>query len=159
MTKLAILTGLSLVLTGCAHGPLAQTASRSCAPQATAAAEVGETIRGFFAALARDDDAAMASLTTPDFYAFEIGKRFSGPELSKLIADAHKAGRIMQWNIGTVDARVDCNLAFAAWQNDGAAGTAGKLQPRAWLESALLLREGDRWVIAFLHSTPKDPRK
>jgi hypothetical protein len=120
---------------------------------------VSETIRSFFAALAIDDHAAVKRLTTLNFYAFEIGKRYTGPELSKLIADAHKSGRTIQWNIGPVDARVDCNIAFAAWENTGAAGTAAKMQPRAWLESALLLRQDDRWVIDFLHSTPKDLRK
>jgi hypothetical protein len=132
--------------------------SESCSsPAATEA--VSETIRAFFAGLAVDDDAAVRRVTTPNFYAFEIGKRYTGPELSKLIADAHKTGRIMQWNVGLVDVRADCNLAFAAWENTGAAGTAAKLEPRAWLESAVLLRQGDGWVIGFLHSTPKDRRK
>lgn len=131
---------------------------RSCATAADSQ-QVSQTIRAFFAALAIDDDAAVGRLTTPSFYAYDIGKRFTGPELSKLIADAHKSGRILQWNIGPVDARIDCNMAFAAWENHGAAGTAEKLEPRAWLESALLVRSGDRWLIEFLHSTPMDRRK
>jgi hypothetical protein len=116
-------------------------------------------VRSFFAALAVDDDATVRRLTTTSFYAFELGMRVTGPELSKLVADAHKSGRIIQWNIGPLDAWVDCNIAFAAWQNTGAAGTTGKMEPRAWLESALLLRQGDRWVVEFLHSNPRDPRK
>ena len=136
-----------------------RSASRQPCSSAAATAEVSDTVRSFFAALTIDDDAALKRLTTPDFYAFEIGKRFTGPELAKLVADAHRSGRVMQWNIGPVDARIDCNLAFAAWENTGATGTGEKLEPRGWLESALLLRQGDRWIIAFLHSTPKDPRK
>jgi hypothetical protein len=139
-------------------GPTALASARLCSSPASAE-QVSETIRSFFAALTIDDDAAVRRLTTPNFYAFEIGKRLTGPELSKIIADAHKSGRTIQWNIGPVDAHVDCNIAFAAWENTGAAGTAAKMEPRAWLESALLLRQGDRWVIQFLHSTPKDPRK
>jgi hypothetical protein len=142
-----------------AVGPVAPLAASrpSCASPA-ATQEAAATIRAFFAALAVDDEASVRRLTTPNFYAFEVGKRFTGPELSKLIAETHRAGRILQWNVGPVDARVDCNMAFAAWENTGAAGTAGKMQPRNWLESALLLRQGDRWVIDVLHSTPKDPR-
>ena len=142
-----------------------QSAAASAAPAAKACsspavrAEVSATIRAFFAALAVDDDAKLRRLTTPDFYAFEVGKRFTGPELFKLIAETHKSGRTIQWNIGEVDARTDCRLAFAAWENVGAAGPAGKLEPRSWLESAMLVRQGGRWAIAFLHSTPKDPRK
>ena len=121
--------------------------------------EVAATIRAFYAALAIDDDAALARVTTPNFYAFEIGKRFTRAELSKAIADAHASGRILQWNVGQVDARVDCNIAFAAWENTGASGPATKLEPRAWLESAVLLRQGGGWAIDFLHSSPKDQRK
>lgn len=136
----------------------ARSPARSCSTPA-AAQEIADTIRAFFLALSKDDEAALRNFTTPDFYAYEIGKRYTGPELSKMILDARKAGRILQWNIGQVDARVDCQLAFAAWENTGAAGTAGQMQPRAWLESALLVRDGKRWLIRFLHSTPKDPRK
>lgn len=150
------------LLTSCqSAAPMANAttlaSSRSCS-SAAAAQKVSETIRAFFAALAVDDDAAVKRLTTPSFYAYEVGKRMTGSELSKLIADAHKSGRIIQWNIGALDARVDCNIAFAAWENTGVAGTAAKMEPRRWLESALLLRQGDRWVIDFLHSTPRDPR-
>ena len=123
-----------------------------------AAEDVSVTIRSFFEALARDDHAAVGRLTTPGFYAFEVGKRYTGPELSRLIANAHQSGRVMQWNIGPIDARIDCTIAFAAWENTGAAGTAARLEPRAWLESAMLVRRDGRWVIDFLHSTPKDPR-
>ena len=157
-----LLVGLAAapLLAACATGPAAVpvvAAAPSCSSPA-AAAQVAGTVREFFAALAVDDDAAVRRLTTPNFYAFEVGKRYSGAELTKAIADAHKSGRILQWNIGPVDTRLDCNVAFAAWENRGAKGTAGKLRPAAWLESALLLRQGDHWVIDFLHSTPKDPR-
>ena len=149
-----------LLLLSCQTAPMAErpVAAHSTCSTDSAREAVGETVRAFFAALARDDEAAVARLTTSDFYAYEVGRRYSGPELFRLIADGHQAGRIWQWNIGAIDARIDCNIAFAAWQNDGVAGTAARLEPRAWLESALLVRESDRWVIDFLHSTPKDPR-
>lgn len=150
------------LLAGCQSvGPgITEPASASQSPCASPEArqEVSETIRAFFAALAVDDHAAVQRLTTANFYAYEIGKRYTGPALSKLIADAHAAGRVLQWNIGSIDARIDCHMASAVWENTGASGTAAKMEPRAWLESAVLLRQGNRWVIDFLHSTPKDPR-
>jgi hypothetical protein len=78
--------------------------------------------------------------------------------LSKAIADAHRAGRTIEWNIGAVDTRIDCNLAFAAWENRGASGTPPNLEPRSWLESASLVRRNGRWLIHFLHSMRKDPQ-
>ncbi|HEY5721875.1 MAG TPA: hypothetical protein VIT45_06090 [Allosphingosinicella sp.] len=135
----------------------ARASQTSCATDSDAR-QVSGTIKSFFAALAKDDDAAVTRLTTSDFYAYDVGKRYTGPELSRLIADLHRSGRVLEWNIGPVDARIDCNLAFAAWENVGASGTASEMKPRTWLESALLVREDDRWLIRFLHSTPKDPR-
>ncbi|TFI56713.1 nuclear transport factor 2 family protein [Sphingomonas parva] len=157
LAGVAALSLISCQSTGPHDGSLG-SAPRSCSSEADLES-VAATVRAFYDALARDDGAAVRGLTTETFYAFEIGKRYSGPELSKLIADAHASGRIMQWNIGTVDARIDCSVAFAAWENVGAAGTAARLEPRAWLESALLVRREGRWRIDMLHSTPKDPRK
>ena len=138
---------------GRSHG----TAQSGCASPA-AARDIERVVKAFFAALAKDDDAELRRITTLDFYAYDIGKRFTGPELSKAIADLHRAGRTIEWNIGPVDTRIDCNLAFAAWENTGASGTRPNLQPRSWLESALLVRRNGRWLIHFLHSTPKDTR-
>src|SRR5690349_14489791 len=120
------LAALALVScqTAAPEGHASQRACPGANPETVAA-----TIRDFYAALARDDAAALRGLTTEGFYAYEIGKRYSGAELFKLIADAHASGRIMEWNIGAVDARIDCNLAFAAWENVGAAGSAAKLEP------------------------------
>lgn len=140
-----------------AAGRTSSAAQSRCSSPA-AARDIETVVKAFFAALAKDDDAEVRRLTTPDFYAYDIGKRFTGPELSKVIADAHRAGRTIEWNIGAVDTRIDCNLAFAAWENTGASGTRPNLQPRSWLESAVLVRRNGRWLIHFLHSTPKDPR-
>ena len=129
-----------------------------CAPK-TAPDEISATIRAFFAALANDDDAALARVTSPDFYAFDVGKKYTRAELSAVISDAHKAGRTIQWNIGPIDTRLDCNLALAVWENEGASGTPPNLTPRAWLESATLVRRDGRWLILFFHSTPKNPAK
>lgn len=120
--------------------------------------EVRRTIHSFYDALAKDDYGAVQRVTTPDFYAFEVGKRYSGEELSDLIAKSHAEGRIINWGLGPMSMQVDCTVAAASWENIGSAGVAGKLQPRAWLESAALRRAGNRWLLAFLHSTPKAPR-
>lgn len=86
------------------------------------------------------DSAAVQRVTTPDFYAFEIGKRYSARELSDVIAKSHADGRITNWGLGPMSLQVDCSIASATWENTGSAGKAGELQARAWLESAVLRR-------------------
>ena len=136
-----------------------QSASRSDQCDNLAARDhIRHTIQSFYDALAKDDYGAIQRVVTPDFYAFEIGKRYSGKELSDLIAKSHAEGRIITWRLGPMSMQVDCSVATASWENTGSVGSAGKVQPRAWLESAVLRRQHNRWLIAFLHSTPKDPR-
>lgn len=71
--------------------------------------------------------------SAPGFYAFDICKRFTGPELSKLVADAHRSGRTIQWSIGPLDARVDCDTAarraaqYSGWGKGKRFG-AGKVE-------------------------------
>ena len=150
---------LALVaLTSCqTTGSHSSGRSRQCDSSA-AREDIRRTIQSFFAALATDDYVAVERVTAPDFYAFEIGKRYSGKELSDLIAKSHDEGRIINWGLGPMSMHVDCSVATATWENIGSAGSAGKLQPRAWLESAVLQRHDNRWLLVFLHSTPKDPR-
>ena len=132
----------------CAH-----TQPVACAGTSADSEAVASTIRAYFAALAADDEAAAARLTSPSFYSFDVGKRFTGPELSRTIRQLHQQGTVLQWNIRAVDTHFDCNTAWAAWENVGAAGTAGAMKPVRWLESAMLRRHQGRWVLEFLHST------
>lgn len=133
---------------GCAHTP-----ANACAGSSADAATVAQTIKAYYAALAADDAAAAEQLTSPSFYAYDVGKRFTGPELSATIRQIHQQGTVLQWNIGSIDTHFDCNIAWAAWENVGAAGPAAQLKPARWLESAVLQRHRGKWLLEFLHST------
>lgn len=135
-------------LSACAH-----MAPSACAGSTADTQAVERTIRSYFSALATDDDAAAARLTSPTFYSFDVGKRFTGPELSATIKRLHQQGTVLQWNIGPIESHFDCNTAWAAWENVGSVGTAGDLRPMTWLESAMLRRHRGQWVLEFLHST------
>lgn len=135
-------------LSACAHMTPSACASSSADTQA-----VERTIRSYFAALATDNEAAAARLTSPNIYSFDIGKRFTGPELSATIKRLHQEGTVLQWNIGPIDMHFDCITAWAACENVGSVGAAGSLRPMKWLESTMLRRHRGEWVLEFLHST------
>jgi hypothetical protein len=127
--------------------------ARTCRLSSADAAGAQASVRALFAALASDDRTAYQRAVTTDFWAFDAGQRMTATELFDLVAGAHRKGRVINWSIGPVAVRGDCNMAWAAWQNDGAAGTAGAMAPRRWLESAVLRRSAGGWRIEFLHST------
>jgi ketosteroid isomerase-like protein len=149
----AIVSGSVLALAMLlAAGPVAAACP---APDKTA---IEQTIRAMYAALAADDAAAFARLTAPDFYAYE-GQRMTGPDLVAAIAKTHAAGRVLAWNLGAMDIHADCQTAWAAWENHGQVGDATAMRPMTWFESAALRRDGDHWVMTFLHATRVDPGK
>ena len=140
--------GLLLTTSACAH-----LDPNRCTGSAADAQAVSQAIRAYFAALAADDEAAAALLTSPSFYSFDAGQRFTGPELVSTIKQIHQRGTVLQWNIGPIDTHFDCSTAWAAWENVGATGPANALKPAKWLETAMLRRRQGRWQLEFLHSS------
>lgn len=127
-------------------------AAPDCAPNTPQEARVVEdVIRAFYREAASERVEAAARLTTPDFYAYE-GERQSWPQLYQSLADARARGVVIQWNLGPIDVRLGCDMAWAAWENHGAAGKPPEVKPVTWLESMALTRVDGAWRIAFLHA-------
>jgi hypothetical protein len=115
---------------------------------------VAGTMRDMYAAISVDDGARLNGMIfAPGFYAFDGGKRFSGPELVALIAGAHKAGKAYVWTVQEPDVHVVCDRAWIAYVNRGSVTDASGVLPLTWLESAVLKFDGTRWRIEFFHST------
>ena len=127
--------------------------SRDCPWSNADMARVDRAVRAMFDALKVDDRTAFRRAVTADFLAFELGRRMSGDELFKLVEDSHKSGRVINWSIGPMIVRGDCNSAWAAWDNVGSAGVPPNIAPRRWMESAALRRSSAGWRVEFLHST------
>jgi hypothetical protein len=132
--------------------------AQTCRLSRADVAEVERSVRALFDALAKDDRAAYQRAITADFWTFDAGERMSAAQLFDLVEGAHKKGRVINWSIGPVAVRGGCDLAWAAWENDGTAGTATATMPRRWLESAVLRRSAGGWRVEFLHSTSVKPR-
>ncbi|MGC1304478.1 MAG: nuclear transport factor 2 family protein [Caulobacteraceae bacterium] len=150
--KKLLLVAVSLLVVG-VRPALAAPSVAVCAPAAAATAErVGGVVQSLFRTLAADQDEAAAALLTPEFYAFDGGKRSTGPELLEIIRDLHAQGVVLEWNPEPIDVHISCNMAWAAWDNHGRVGKAGALSPVSWQESAVLRWREGAWRIAFLHS-------
>lgn len=112
-----------------------------------------EAVRQMFIALASDDIAQFRAVTAPDFYAFDVGKRFTGDELMQLVKEAHAAGTIFVWEVTEPRAHVDRQMAWMTWVNRGSIENAAGKKTLTWLESAALHKSDGAWRIHFLHST------
>jgi ketosteroid isomerase-like protein len=126
-------------------------AAAACAPQA--APDPAETLRRMFAAAMNSDKAAMLKEFEPDFYAFDGGKRLSGPELSGIVDMMRAKGQTYVWTVNDPDVHVACDMAWVAYVNRGSVTDKNGTQPRIWLESAVLDWRDGAWKLRFLHST------
>ena len=147
----------AFVLSGAVAAVASASESHKCAP-ATAREQVEATVRSLFAAAAAEDDASWAKIVSPDFYAYDAGKRFDGHQLMEAIQAIHKSGRKLEWHIEDVEIHVDCDWAWENHVNRGAVGDAGSMQPMSWLESTILTYRRGQWRVVFLHSTRSPPQ-
>jgi ketosteroid isomerase-like protein len=116
-------------------------------------AEVTEAVRSMFAAFASDDPTKFRAVTTPDFYAFDVGKRFTAEELIELIKSAHAEGKVYVWTITEPEVHIHGDVAWITYVNKGSVKDASGTKEVTWLESAILRKEKGTWRVHFLHST------
>ena len=129
------------------------TAKQGCAPIAGAQDKIVGIIKQMYVAARADDLPALVAVTTPDFYAYDGGKRFTAQTLMGLITGLHAAGKHIEWNVTDPEVHVACNMAWVAYVNRGFIEDGSGRQDISWLESAVL-EYGDRqWRMRFFHST------
>ncbi len=137
-----------------------------CAPRAVRAADllrapaaspdsaaIVRAVESMYLAATNDDLALFHAVVTPDFFAFDGGKRFDGDELMQLVQSLHASGKVYVWRVTEPRVQVFGEAALITYVNRGAiADDAGKKEV-AWLESAVLEKHNGAWRIRFFHST------
>ena len=116
-------------------------------------AAVIDAMKTMYAAATTDDLAKFYTVASPDFYSFDGGKRFSGDELMAFIKEVHAAGKVYVWTGNEPEAHVDGNTAWITYVNHGSVTDASGKKDVTWLESAVLRKHENKWMIHFFHST------
>jgi len=133
---------------------LAFAASATCGETLASDEElVVETMKTMYVAATNDDLALFHTVAAPDFYAFDVGKRFDGDALMELIKNLHAAGSIYVWRVTEPEVHVYADTALITYVNRGSVQDASGRKDVTWLESAFLRKDEGRWRIHFLHST------
>ena len=129
--------------------PGAEQSGASAADQT----RVTEAVRSMFTAMAAGDFAKFRDVTAPDFYAYDVGKRFTRDALMDLIKKAHAAGKVYVWTVQEPEVHVSGDIAWITYVNHGSVTDTSGTENVTWLESAVLQKEKGMWRIRFLHST------
>jgi hypothetical protein len=115
--------------------------------------KVIEVVRLMYVALTNDDLAQFSNVASPDFYAFDVGKRLTGEELMELVKNAHADGKVYVWKVTEPQVHIDGKTAWITYVNRGSLQDAGGKKDLVWLESAILRKDNGVWRIQFFHST------
>lgn len=109
-------------------------------------------VKELFAAMSRHDGKAMQQTATMDFQLLEHGEDWP---MQKLIDAVQPKGKPYERKnfFKQIQARQKGDVAWVSYWNKAEIRREGKLRTLVWLESAVMVREDNRWKIQLMHST------
>jgi SnoaL-like protein len=90
--------------------------------------------------------------STNDFVLYEQGKVMDNLTFSKLIMSLDPKTKI-EYEFTDTEVNLSKNIAHLFYKTTGIITTNNNIEKRQYLESALLIKEKDKWKIKFIHST------
>jgi hypothetical protein len=138
---------------------VAGTGIASAGPCAPASADPVDAIRRMYAGAMDGDRARTIATFDQDAYLFDGGARFTPEGITDFILKAEATGVTPRWSIDAAESHATCDLAWATWTNRGTFTTSKGVEPKVWLESAVLAWRDGSWRIRFFHSTPVNRAK
>lgn len=141
-------TILSIILLTCSTIPVAAQQSNQ-----DDHAAIKESITRFFDGIAAIDLNAMKEWVTPDFLLLEDGQIWN---LDTLAAQEPQMKQMDIKRINKLDfIRIETkgNMGWVAYHNRADIEIQGQSIILRWIESAVLIRDKNRWKIQLLHST------
>ncbi|QDT11568.1 hypothetical protein K239x_35680 [Planctomycetes bacterium K23_9] len=109
-------------------------------------------VKEMFDAMSRHDGKAMQETATEDFQLLEHGEDWT---MQKLIDAVQPKGKPYQRKnfFKQIRARQNGGVAWVSYWNKAEIRRESKLRTLVWLESAVMVKEDDRWKIQLMHST------
>lgn len=115
--------------------------------------KVVEAIRMMFASMSNDNMAQYREVTTPDFYAFDMGKSMTSEQLIGVVKNARESGMTFSWQVTEPHVHINGQMAWITYVNHGVMRNGTEKKELTWLESAVLRKTDNTWRILFLHSS------
>lgn len=117
-----------------------------------------QPVKELFAAMSRHDGKSMQKTATEDFQLLEHGEDWT---MQKLIDAVQPKGQPYERKnfFQQIRAHQNGDVAWISYWNKAEIRRESGLRTVVWLESAVMVREGDRWKIQLLHSTRVDADK
>ncbi len=118
-----------------------------------ATAELVRPIENLFAAMPVSSGESLSEWVTPDFQLLEVGEVWDIDQLTDAVRGDYQRDNYFV----LLRAEIDQNMAWVSYWNRAVITFEGEQSELVWLESAVLNKAGDRWLIHMLHSTRLAP--
>lgn len=123
--------------------------------QATDTHDVQQTVIDLFDALSKRDSVMLKANCTPDILIFEDGKVWNIDTMMGAIITLKKLDDYTRINkIEFIHTEIHNDVAWTTYHNQADIIVNGKSRSVKWVETVILIREGKKWKIKILHSTP-----
>jgi hypothetical protein len=115
-----------------------------------------QPVKDLFAAMSKHDGKAMQETATEDFQLLEHGEDWT---MQRLIEAVQPKGKPFERKnfFSQIRARQNGDVAWVSYWNKAEIHSESGLRTIVWLESAIMVKEVDRWKIQLLHSTRLAP--
>lgn len=117
-----------------------------------------QPVKELFAAMSRHDGKAMQETSTEDFQLLEHGEDWT---MQMLIDAVQPKGKPYERKnfFSQIQARQKGDVAWVSYWNKAEIRSESGQRTVVWLESAVMVKEDDRWKIQLMHSTRVEPNK
>ena len=117
-----------------------------------------QPVKELFAAMSKHDGKAMQETATADFQLLEHGEDWT---MQGLIEAVQPKGKpyVRKNFFNQIRAREIGDVAWVSYWNKAEIQSESGTRTIVWLESAIVVKECDRWKIQLLHSTRVDPER
>lgn len=111
-----------------------------------------QPVKELFAAMSKHDGKAMQAKATEDFQLLEHGEEWTMQKLVDAVQPKNEPYERKNF-FKQIRARQEGNVAWLSYWNKAEIRSSKGLRTVVWLESAVIVKEGDRWKVQLLHST------
>lgn len=117
-----------------------------------------QPVKDLFAAMSKHDGKAMQATATEDFQLLEHGEDWTMQQLAEAVQPKGQPYERKNF-FKQIRARQNGDVAWVSYWNKAEIRRESGLRTVVWLESAVMVKEDDRWKVQLMHSTRLDPDK
>ena len=111
-----------------------------------------QPVKELFAAMSQHDGKAMKETSTEDFQLLEHGEDWTMHELVDAVQPKGKPYERKNF-FKQIRAQQKGDVAWVSYWNKAEIRRGSELRTLVWLESAVMVREDERWKVQLMHST------